>query len=30
MQHPRFLSAIDALGGGARQRIDEAAPMFAF
>lgn len=30
MQHPRFLSAIDALGGSARQRIDDAAPVFAF
>jgi hypothetical protein len=30
MVHPRFLSVIDALGGTARQRIDEAVPVFAF
>lgn len=30
MAHPRFLASIDALGGDARRRIDEAAPIFAF
>lgn len=29
MVHPRFLASIDALGGDARRRIDEAAPLFA-
>lgn len=29
MVHPRFLASIDALGGDARRRIDEAAPTFA-
>ncbi|MEX2455274.1 MAG: hypothetical protein WD470_11250, partial [Rhodospirillaceae bacterium] len=29
MRHPNFLASIDALGGTARQRIDEATPVFS-